>query len=261
MTNNQTALITGASGGIGYELAKLFARDRYNLVLIARSKDKLDRIADDFQTKFGIQVTIIPKDLSLPTAPEDIFTQLQQEAIKVDVLINNAGFGLYGLFNETNLSTELQMLQVNITCLTYLTKLLLQGMLARGSGKILNVASTAAFQPGPLMAVYYASKSYVLSFSEALANELENTGVTVTALCPGPTASDFQKKASMEDSKLVTGDIMDAQTVAKIGYQGLMSGQMLVIPGFKNRLLATSVRLFPRKFVTKLVRSMQERKS
>ena len=177
------------------------------------------------------------------------------------MLVNNAGFASYGLFNEIDLTSELQMMQVNVVCLTYLTKLFLKDMVKQGSGRILNLASTAAFQPGPLMAVYYATKAYVLSFSEAIANELEGTGVTVTALCPGPTESGFQQRAAMEDSKLVSGQkIMDAETVAKIGYRSLLEGKTVIIPGVKNKILAESVRFTPRKMVTKLVRSMQENK-
>lgn len=176
------------------------------------------------------------------------------------MLVNNAGFATYGLFSETNRETELQMMQVNIVCLTHLTKLFLSDMLKQREGKILNIASTAAFQPGSLMAVYYATKAYVLSFSEAIANELQGTGVTVTALCPGPTESGFQKRADMEQSKLVSDQkIMDAETVAKIGYRGLMNNQTVVIPGLKNQLLAQSVRVTPRKMVTKIVRKMQEK--
>ncbi len=257
----QTALITGASGGIGYEFVKLFAQDGYNLVLVARNEQKLNQIADEFPRKFGINVTVIAKDLSLPTAPEEIFAQLQQASIKVDVLVNNAGFATYGLFNELDLTKELQMVQVNVVCLTHLTKLFLKDMVKQGYGKILNVASTAAFQPGPLMAVYYATKAYVLLFSEAIANELEGTGVSVTAVCPGPTESGFQQRAAMEDSKLVSGQkIMDAATVAKIGYRGLLDGKTVVVPGVKNKLLTETVRFTPRKLVTKLVRSMQESK-
>lgn len=263
MQNNRkrTALITGASGGIGYEFVKLFAQDGYNLVLVARSEQKLNQIADELKSKFGIDVKVIAKDLANPSAPEEIFSQLQQASIKIDILINNAGFASYGLFNETDLTAELQMLQVNVVCLTHLTKLFLKDMVKQGYGKILNLASTAAFQPGPLMAVYFASKAYVLSLSEAIANELEGTGVTVTALCPGPTESNFQKRAAMEDSKLVSGQkIMDAETVAKIGYDALFDNKTVVVPGLKNKLLTESVRFTPRKLVTKIVRSMQESK-
>ena len=258
--HQKTALITGASGGIGYEFAKLFARDGYNLVLVARNEKKLIEIANKFKTMFGISVKVIAKDLASPTAPEEIFTELQKEGIKIQALVNNAGFATYGLFAETDLKTEVQMMQVNMACLTHLTKLFLKEMVKQREGKILNVASTAAFQPGPLMAVYYATKAYVLSFSEAIANEVQGTGVSVTVLCPGPTESDFQKRADMEQSKLVSGQkIMDAETVAEIGYRGLMNNQTVVIPGLKNQLLAQSVRVTPRKMVTKLVRKMQER--
>jgi len=255
----KTALITGASGGIGYEFAKLFAQDEYNLVLIARSQEKLAHVAEDLQNKFGILVKVILKDLAVPTAPEEIFTELQNEGITIHVLVNNAGFATYGFFADTDLNAELQMMQVNMVVLTHLTKLFLREMVKQQEGKILNVASTAAFQPGPLMAVYYATKSYVLSFSEAIANELEGTGVTVTALCPGPTATEFQKRADMEQSRLVSGKIMDVETVARIGYSGLMNNQTVVIPGFKNQLLAQSVRFLPRNFVTQIVRDLQDR--
>lgn len=256
----QTALITGASGGIGYEFVKLFAQEGYNLVLIARSGEKLAQIAKDLKQKYSIAVKVITKDLSNTTSSEEIFQELQQENITVDILVNNAGFATYGLFNETNLNIELQMMQVNVVSLTHLTKLFLKDMVKQGYGRILNVASTAAFQPGPLMAVYFATKAYVLSFTEAIANELEGTGVTVTALCPGPTESGFQKRAAMEDSKLVNGQkIMDSETVAKIGYAALMKSKTVVITGIKNKILAASVKFCTRKMVAKIVRSIQER--
>lgn len=230
-------------------------------MLVARSKQKLTQVVDELKEKFGVSVKIIAKDLSIPTSPEEIFTELQHESIKVDVLVNNAGFASYGLFAKTDLAAELQMMQVNMVSLTHLTKLFLSDMLKQGEGKILNVASTAAFQPGPLMAVYYATKAYVLSFSEAIANELRGSGVTVTALCPGPTASGFQKRADMEQSKLVSDrKIMDAETVAMIGYRGLMENKTVVIPGLKNNILAQSVRITPRNMATQIVRNMQERK-
>ncbi|WP_375512304.1 SDR family NAD(P)-dependent oxidoreductase [uncultured Nostoc sp.] len=259
--DKQTALITGAAGGIGYELACIFAAHDYNLVLVDRNGSKLVEIAVKFQEKFGILVKPIVKDLSISTAPEEIFTELQKADINVDVLVNNAGFGIYGLFHETDLATELEMLQVNLVCLTHLTKLFVKHMIKQGEGKILNVASAAAFQPGPLMAVYFATKAYILSFSEAIANELEGTGVTVTVLCPGSTASAFHERTGMADSKLLKGKkMMDAQTVAEIGFRALMKGQTIVIPGFMNKLLAKSVRFVPRKLVTKFVRNMQEDK-
>ncbi|MBD2344272.1 SDR family NAD(P)-dependent oxidoreductase [Anabaena subtropica] len=255
------ALITGAASGIGYELAYIFAQNNYNLVLVDRVEEKIQEIAVTFPKEFGIFVKSIVKDLSKPTSPEEIFLELQQENIKVDVLVNNAGFGTYGLFNETNLTDELEMLQVNVVCTTHLTKLFLKNMVKQGDGKILNVSSAAAFQPGPLMAVYFATKAYVLSFSEALANELNGTGVTVTVLCPGTTQSAFHERTGMADSKLVKGKrMMDAATVAHIGYDALMQGKTIVIPGLINKIFAKSIRFIPRNLVTKIVRSMQEDK-
>src|SRR6266705_6646003 len=259
MDREKAALITGASSGIGYELTKLFARDGYNLVLVARIQKQLMQMADELQEKYSVSVKVISKDLSAASAPEEIFTELQQESRGIDALVNNAGFATYGLFSETDLEAELQMMQVNMVTLTHLTKLFLPGMLNKRMGKILNLASTAAFQPGPLMAIYYATKAYVLSFSEALANELHGTGVSVTALCPGPTESGFQKKANMEDSKLFSGNIADAASVALAGYRGLMAGKAVVIPGFSNKLIPWVVRLSPRGVVTRVVRRMQER--
>ena len=258
MDRGKTALITGASSGIGYELTRLFARDGYNLVLVARNQKQLMQIADELQEKYSVSVKVISEDLSAASAPEEIFTELEQESIGIDALVNNAGFAVYGLFAETDLDAELQMMQVNMVTLTHLTKLFLPGMLKNRTGKILNLASTSAFQPGPLMAVYYATKAYVLSFSEALADELHGTGVSVTTLCPGPTASGFQKKANMEDSKLFSGKIMDAQTVARIGYRGLMTNKTVVIPGLRNKILVEGERFVPRKMVTRIARSMQE---
>ncbi|NJM73512.1 MAG: SDR family oxidoreductase [Scytonema sp. RU_4_4] len=258
----KTALITGAASGIGYELAHIFARNTYNLVLVDKNGQKLSEIAEKLQHKFGIFVKNLIKDLSVSTTPEEIFIDLQQASIKVDVLVNNAGFGNHGLFNETNLTAELEMLQVNLVSLTHLTKLFLKDMVNQGHGKILNVASTAAFQPGPLMAVYSATKSYILLFSEALANELENTGVTVTVLCPGPTESAFHETTGMANSELVKDKkMMSAETVAKIAYSGLMANTTLVIPGVKNKILSELVRFTPRKLVTKIVRSMHEVKT
>lgn len=254
----KTALITGASSGLGYEFAQLFAQDRHNLILVARSEQKLTELANQLTGKCGISVKLIIKDLSAPSAAEEVFAEVQKSAMPVSFLVNNAGFATYGFFTETDLMAELQMMQVNMVTLTHLTKLFLPDMIRRQQGKILNVASTAAFQPGPLMTVYYATKAYVLSFSEALANELQGTGVTVTVLCPGPTTSGFQKRAAMEQSKLVSGQqIMDAKTVAQIGYQGLMHNRVVVVPGLKNKLLTLSIRFMPRSLVTQIVRNLQ----
>jgi short-subunit dehydrogenase len=256
---SKTALITGASGGIGYELALLFARDGFDCILVARSDDKLNALAARMESEFRVKTLVLPKDLSKPTAVDEIYEEISAATMPVDVLVNNAGFPVFGLFTETDLKTELEMLQVNVVALTTLTKLFLRGMLERRYGRILNLASTAAFEPGPLMAVYYASKAYVLSFSEALANELRGTGVTVTALAPGPTRTGFQKRGQLEDSRLVQGEIADPQSVALAGYRGLMAGKTLVIPGFTNKLIPWIVRVSPRGVVTRVVRRMQER--
>jgi short-subunit dehydrogenase len=258
MHDGKTALITGASSGIGYELTQLFAHDGYNLVLVARNQKQLEQMADELKETYGVSVKVISKDLSLASAPEEILTELEQESREIDALVNNAGFAAYGAFSETDLGVELQMMQVNMGALTHLTKLFLPGMLKKRMGKILNVASTAAFQPGPLMAVYYATKAYVLSFSQALAEELHGTGVNVTALCPGPTASGFQKRAHMEDSKLFSSQVMDAQTVARLGYRGLMTNKTVVIPGLRNKILVELVRFSPRELVPRVVRNMQK---
>jgi short-subunit dehydrogenase len=256
---SKTALVTGASGGIGYELALLLARDRYDCILVARSRDKLSALATRLEADFGVTTLVLTKDLSKPSAVDEIYEEVTAAGMKVDVLVNNAGFPVFGLFSETELEAELEMLQVNVVALTQLTKLFLKGMVERRYGRILNLASTAAFEPGPLMAVYYASKAYVLSFSEALANELRGTGVTVTALCPGPTRTGFQKRGVMEDSRLVQGRIADAESVALAGYRGLIAGKAIVIPGFTNKLIPWVVRVSPRGVVTRVVRRMQER--
>lgn len=258
---NKTVLITGPTSGIGYELAKLFAKDGYGLVLIARNGPKLLDLKSEFEKEHSIFVKIIEKDLSRPSAPQEIFEALQKDSITIDILVNNAGYTNFGFFSKTDLKTELEMIQLNMTSLTHLTKLFLPEMVKRGQGKILNVASTAAFQPGPLMAVYYASKAYVLSFSEAIARELKGTGVTVTALCPGPTRTGFQKRGDIEGTRLVRSDlIMEAEPVARLGFLGLMKGKTVVVPGFKNKIFAFSSRLIPRDLMTRIVRAVQEAK-
>lgn len=254
---NKTALITGASGGIGYELAKLFAKDRYNLVLVARSAGKLTQVADEFQREFGISAKAVALDLTAASAPQSLFDQLQREGIAVDILVNNAGYGVLGQFAQVSLEDNLGQIQLNITALTHLTRLFLGPMIERRSGRILNVASTAGFQPGPLMSVYYASKAYVISFSEALANELDGKGVSVTCLCPGATDTSFQARAGLGNTVLFKKlRPMDATTVARDGYRGLMAGKSMVISGFRNWLLAESVRFSPRRLVTAVSRKV-----
>lgn len=254
-----TVLITGASGGIGYELAKLFARDHHDLVLVARSGDKLAKFADELQRQFGVSVKTVPLDLAAPSAVQVLFDQLQRDGIAVDVLVNNAAYGVLGEFAAIPLEESLGQIQLNITALTELTRLFLGPMKQKRSGKILNVASTAGFQAGPRMAVYYATKAYVISFSEALAAELEGSGVVVSCLCPGPTDTGFQKRAAMENTTLARKPgTMDAKTVAVDGYRGLKAGKTLVISGMLNWLVAESVRFAPRKIVTGISKKLLE---
>jgi short-subunit dehydrogenase len=257
--NSDSVLITGASSGIGLELAKLFAHDRHNLVLVARDSQKLEQISSELKLQCGISVRCIPLDLTAPDASQALFDEVRQAGIAVNILVNNAGAGKFGEFKSIPAEESLSQIQLNVTALTHLTKLFLAPMLERRSGKIMNVASTAAFQPGPLMAVYYASKAFVLSFSEALANELDGTGVTVTCFCPGATDTNFQKRANMEDSRLFKQlGAMNVKTVARDGYRGLMKNKPLVISGFRNWLVAESVRFAPRNLVTAVSRWVQE---
>ncbi|HWC00189.1 MAG TPA: SDR family oxidoreductase [Bryobacteraceae bacterium] len=251
------ALITGATTGIGYELARCFAADGYELVLVARDAARLEEVAREMGTISRSPVRVISADLARPDSAWTIFEQVKT----VDCLVNNAGFGVLGPFTDSNLSQELEMIQVNATSLVHLTKLFLKGMRERGGGRILNVASTAAFQPGPLMAVYYASKAFVLSFSEAIAEELRGSGITVTVLCPGPTATEFVKRARMEGTRLFRDKLlglMSAREVAEMGYQAMMNGRVVVIPGLLNRLGVQVLRISPRAMVRRVARLLQE---
>ncbi len=255
---NKTALITGASFGIGMEFARILAREGYNLVLVARNGDRLRQLASKLEKAHGTRSLILATDLTEPGAAAYVLDQTTRAGIQVDVLVNNAGFGQYGLFAENDLEECLRQIQLNVTTLTHLTRLYLPAMLERKTGRILNVASTAAFQPGPLMAVYFATKAYVLHFSEALANELQGTGITVTCLCPGATATEFHKRANATGQRLLKFGAMDARTVAEDGYRAMMAGRPVVISGFKNWLLAQSVRFSPRRLVTAIARKAQE---
>jgi short-subunit dehydrogenase len=256
-----TALITGASSGIGYELALLMGAKGYDLVLVARSTGKLEELKKKLEAGKGVRVTVIGKDLSRESAPREIADELQRSGIHIDVLVNNAGFGDYGHFAGTSWTKEKMMIDLNVRSLTEMTKLFLPGMLERKQGRIMNLASTASFQPGPLMAVYYATKAYVLSFTEAVAEEVRGSGVTLTALCPGPTASGFQAAASIENSKLVKGKkLPSSKEVAEYGYRAMMKGQVVAVQGFMNRLMAGSVRFTPRWLTRRVVKSMQESK-
>ena len=257
----KTALITGASSGIGLELAHLFAHDGYRLVLVARNRGALRELGDELQSRYSVTVRISPKDLAHPATPTELYAELQGAGIVLDVLVNNAGFGGAGAFLKTDWNHEAEMMQVNMVAVVQLTKLFLPQIRAR-EGKILNVASTAAFQPGPFMSVYYASKAFVLHFSEALSEELSGTGVTVTCLCPGPVKTNFQQRAYLTGTPLANSPLLvDVREVARIGYEGMRQGKRIVIPGWKNRLLVESLRISPRSTILKVVRRLQENKN
>ena len=253
-----SVLVTGATSGIGYALAKLFARDGHDLVLVARSRERLEEIGKELGGPAGIAPKLIPKDLSRPRAAEEIFDELRRASIPIGVLVNCAGFGTYGPFVETDIAAEREMMELNMVALTELTKLAVRQMIRRGEGRILNVASTAAFQPGPRMSVYYATKAYVLSFSEALSNELGGTGVTVSTLCPGPTRTGFGGRARMERARVYRTGVMDAAAVAEAGYRGLKKGRAVIIPGLRNKLMALAARLGPRRLVVAVARWTNE---
>jgi short-subunit dehydrogenase len=253
----KTALITGASSGIGYELAKIHASKGGNLVLIARSKAKLDELKNELEKQYKISVYTIGKDLSLPNAAQEVYNETITQQIKVDYLINNAGFGTFGLFPISDWEKEQQMINLNITALCQFTKLYVKDMVKSKSGKIMNVASTAAFQPCPTMAVYGATKAYALSFSEAVNNEVRDKGVTVTALCPGATASGFQAAANMADSKLFKNKkLPTSKEVAKYGYEAMLKGKPVAIHGIMNYLMANAVRFTPRALVVMMARKI-----
>lgn len=256
------ALVTGASGGIGLELARLCARDGHDVVLVARNQSKLEELAKYLSGMYAVRAEVVVADLADPGAPRAVMDQVIARGLAVDVLVNNAGFGLWGLFGRHDEQRILELLQVNITALTQLTRLVLPRMVSQRGGRILNVASAGAFAPGPLMAVYFATKSYVLHFSEAIANELEGTGVTVTALCPGPVATGFSAASGMYDVNLqALPGALDAASVAERGYRGMRRGQRVVVPGLAMKLLIFSTRLGPRWLVTRITRRLQERKA
>lgn len=256
----RTVLITGASSGIGLELAHLFAHDGYRLVLVARSRGALRELGDDLQSRYNVEVRVSPKDLAHPAAPGELYQELQEAGIVLDVLVNNAGFGGSGPFLKTDWNNEAEMLQVNLVALTHLTKLFLPQIRAR-EGKLLNVASVAGFLPGPYMAVYYATKAYVISFTEALAEELSGTGTTVTCLSPGPVQTNFQKRAHVGETNLLNSPLLvDVREVARAGYEGMKQGKRHVIPGWKNRLVVEMLRASPRSVTTKMVSRLHEKK-
>ncbi len=235
----KTALITGASGGIGKEFAQIFAENGYNLVLVARSEETLVQIATSFEKEYDIRVTVLPFDLSQTNSASKLYSEITGRKIQIDILINNAGFGNYGSFVDSDLVKTTDMINLNITTLTELSLLFVKEMKKKDSGKILNIASTASFQPVPKFAIYAATKSYVLHFTEALHYELKDTNISVSVLCPGPTSTGFKKRATAESSNIFKKE-MNAKVVAKIGYKGLMKNKMTIIPGFKNNLMSLS---------------------
>ena len=250
-----TALITGASSGIGFELARIHAKNGDDLVLVARNETKLNDLKAELENEFKIKILVIVKDLSLPSAAMDVFHEIKRNSIRIDYLINNAGFGDCGFFVETDWEKEQRMIQLNITTLTHFTKLFAQEMIKNGNGKIMNVASTAAFQAGPTMSVYFATKAFVLSFSEAIQNELIEKGITVTALCPGATITGFKDAAAMQNSKLFDNkNLPNARQVAEFGYKAMIRGDAIAIHGVLNSFLVNSIRFFPRKLVNKITR-------
>jgi hypothetical protein len=252
------ALVTGASSGIGRELCRVLARERHDVILVARREPELRTVADELRQQFGATCTVITADLSKRDGPQMVYDAVSAAGLSVDVLVNNAGFGGFGRFVETSADEERRMLAVNVVALTELTKLFLPPMTERGHGRVLNLASTAAFQPGPFMAIYYASKAYVLSFTEALAEELAGTGVTATALCPGVVPSGFQDAAGLHGDQplLRSPAVKSADYVAQAGYDGMVRGRRVVIPGALNKVGVQSLRIAPRRAVVAMVRRL-----
>lgn len=255
----KTALITGGNSGIGYELAKLFAEDGYRLILVARDKAKLQNAAKELNKNYSATVDYIVLDLADPASTDKLFKKTEEMGLKVTALVNNAGFGDYSELVKADWNKLRDMIQVNVMCLTHLSKLYSPSMVEQRSGYVLNIASTAAFFPGPLMATYYASKAYVLSFSVAIANELKPFGIQVSALCPGPTSTQFGKSAKVDDSPLFKKQLLSASSVAKAGYDGLMNSKDVIIPKFSNKIAIALGRLAPLSEAAKITRAMQEK--
>jgi short-subunit dehydrogenase len=257
--HNLYALVTGATSGIGYELAKLFAQNGYNLVIVARSEDDLQNTAKEF-LKFGVNVIPIAKDLFDPHAPWDLYNNIRERGIEINVLVNDAGQGQYGLFTETDITRQLDLIQLNVSSLTALTYFFMKDMVARNEGKILQLASIGSNLPGPLQAVYHATKAYILSFTESLVNELKGTNVTMTALQPGVTDTDFFNKAGAQNSKLVEdkSKMSDPAKVAQDGYDALMSGESKVVSGLKNKVMVGMSHITPDSMNAEMIHKMSE---
>ena len=250
----KTALITGASFGLGFEFADIFAKEKYNLVIVARNKEKLEDVALKLRKKYGIEVTIIVADLSNVNSPKRIYDEISEKGIKIDVLVNNAGSGKYGFFADSQDASSIDMINLNITSVTLLTKYFLTDMVKRHSGKILIVSSIGAFQPNPFGSVYGATKAYELLLAESLSGELINSGVTISALCPGPTKTEFATRAGKKDAKFA----MDARTVALEGYKGMMQGKLIIIPSIKYKIELFLAKLLPAKIIASYVGKWQQ---
>ncbi len=264
MANNNlssTALVTGASSGIGKALAEELAKQQHNLVIVARREALLNALAEQLSREYGVKVEVIVQDLAEPNAADKLFSALSQRGLQIDILVNNAGFGMKGRLDEIEPRLNQAMMMVNMVVLTELAQRLIPQMIERGRGRILNIASTSAYQPGPYMAVYFASKAYVLSFSEALSRELKGTGVTATALCPGPTATAFSDAADLKNSPIHNGTVpmMTAEQVAKKGYQAMMGGKRVYIPGFFNYISSHISRIMPNKWVMNVLANLHQR--
>jgi len=260
MENANYTLIPGASGGIGKELAEICAVNGQKLILCARNIERLEEIKKELEEKYKAQVFIIKSDLAQANSASLLFKEIKSKGLSVNILINNAGFGDFGFFEKCDLKIQLEMIQLNITSLTELTRLILPNMVEQKYGRIMNVASVAAFQPGPLMSVYFATKAFVLHFSEAIANELKGTGVTVTTLCPGPTKTNFDKAANVTNTALFSGKLPGPKEVAEFGFKKMMKGKIVAIHGFKNKVLVFAGKITPRRLVVNMTRKMVDKK-
>jgi short-subunit dehydrogenase len=255
-----TALITGASAGLGRDFARLFAADGHDVVLVARRRDKLEELAAELEGGGGgVRAHVLPADLTDPGAPLHIHDHLQASGIEIELLVNNAGFGSTGRFAELDTERELDMITVNIRALTHLTRLFLPAMIARGHGRVLNVGSTAGFQAGPYMATYYATKAFVNHFSEALSHELADTGVTVTVSCPGATATEFAAIAGNDKSQLFAATVASSEDVAREAYRAMMKGKRMIVHGARNRFLVQSLRVSPRRLVHAIAAKLNQK--
>ncbi|WMJ80826.1 SDR family oxidoreductase [Clostridium sp. MB40-C1] len=254
-SKGKNVLITGASSGIGYELAKVFAKNNYNLILVARRLNRLEKLKESLSKEYDITVKIIGVDLTKSTAVEEVFDQIKNWDLNIDILVNNAGIGTCGFFSETDSKQDMDTIELNISALTKCTKFAVNEMLKKENGKILNVASTGAYQPGPLISVYYATKAYVVSFSEAIYNELKPHNITVSILCPGTTSTEFSQNAGKGNLK----NAMSAKKVAEIAYEGLMKNKKIIIPGTLNKFLVFMSKIIPRSSLANIVRKIQSK--